>query len=353
MRSEQSNRGLWGMPDSPEVKFVVSKILVAGGAGYVGSHTCMKLAEAGFLPVVVDNLSNGHREFVQWGPLEVADIRDGPALADVFERHKPAAVIHLAGLIEVGESMRDPQAFYDHNVAGSVTLLGAAQAAGVKTVVFSSTCATYGSPVHLPICEHHPQHPINPYGRTKLIVETVLADLDSYAGVRSVILRYFNAAGADLEGRIGERHQPETHAIPLALQTVLGLRGPFHIFGEDYDTPDGTAIRDYIHVSDLADAHVLALQYLLSGGRSEALNLGTGVGVSVRQLVETIETVTGTRLKTTSSPRRDGDAPVLVADNAKAKGILGWSPRYGMNEIIASALAWHQAEAKRSGRSAA
>ena len=332
---------------------MVSKVLVAGGAGYVGAHTCMKLAEAGFMPVVLDNFCNGHRKFVQWGPLEEVDIRDGGALAGVFKRHRPIALMHLAGLIEVGESLRDPQSFYDNNVAGSVTLFGAAQEAGVRTVVFSSTCATYGSPVHMPIREHHPQHPINPYGRTKLVVEQALADLDSYAGVRSVILRYFNAAGADLEGRIGERHQPETHAIPLALQTAMGIRGPFCIFGEDYDTPDGTAIRDYVHVSDLADAHVLALQHLLNGGRSEALNLGTGVGVSVRQLVETIESVTGAQLKTTSAPRRDGDAPMLVADNAKAKDILGWRPQYGMNEIITSALAWHQSEAKRSSRSAA
>ena len=332
---------------------MVSKVLVAGGAGYVGAHTCMKLAEAGFQPVVLDNFSNGHRKFVQWGPLEEVDIRNGPALAGVFKRHRPVALMHLAGLIEVGESLRDPQSFYDNNVAGSVTLFGAALEAGVKTGVFSSTCATYGSPGHMPIREHHPQHPINPYGRTKLVVEQALADLDSYAGVRSVILRYFNAAGADIEGRIGERHQPETHAIPLALQTAMGIRGPFCIFGEDYDTPDGTAIRDYVHVSDLADAHVLALQHLLNGGRSEALNLGTGVGVSVRQLVETIEAVTGARLKTTSAPRRDGDAPMLVADNAKAKDILGWSPRYTMNEIITSALAWHKSEAKRTDRSAA
>jgi UDP-glucose 4-epimerase len=332
---------------------MVSKVLVAGGAGYVGAHTCLKLAEAGFTPVVIDNFSNGHRKFVQWGPLEDVDIRNGPALRDVFQRHKPIALIHLAGLIEVGQSLRDPQSFYDNNVAGSVTLLGAALEAGVKAVVFSSTCATYGSPVHMPIREHHPQHPINPYGRTKLVVEQALADLDSYAGVRSVILRYFNAAGADLEGRIGERHQPETHAIPLAIQTAMGLRGPFCIYGEDYDTPDGTAIRDYVHVSDLADAHVLALQHLLNGGRSEALNLGTGVGVSVRQLVATIEAVTGARMQTTSSPRREGDAPMLVADNAKAKDILGWSPRYGMTEIISSALAWHQSEARRPNLSAA
>jgi UDP-glucose 4-epimerase len=332
---------------------MVSKVLVAGGAGYVGSHTCLKLAEAGFLPVVLDNFSNGHREFVQWGPLEDVDIRDGAALAEVFKRHRPVALMHLAGLIEVGESLKDPQSFYDNNVAGSVTLFGAALEAGVKTVVFSSTCATYGSPVHMPIREHHPQHPINPYGRTKLVVEQALADLDSYAGMRSVILRYFNAAGADMAGRIGERHQPETHAIPLALQTSMGLRGPFCIFGDDYDTPDGTAIRDYVHVSDLAEAHVLALQHLLNGGRSEALNLGTGVGVSVRQLVDTIEAATGTQLNVSAAARREGDAPMLVADNARAKDILGWSPCHDLHDIITSALAWHQAEARRSSRSAA
>ena len=325
---------------------MVSKVLVAGGAGYVGAHTCLKLAEAGFTPVVIDNFSNGHRKFVQWGPLEDVDIRNGPALRDVFQRHKPIALIHLAGLIEVGQSLRDPQSFYDNNVAGSVTLLGAALEAGVKAVVFSSTCATYGSPVHMPIREHHPQHPINPYGRTKLMVEQALADLDSYAGVRSVILRYFNAAGADLESRIGERHQPETHVIPLAIQSAMGLRGPFCIYGEDYDTPDGTAIRDYIHVSDLADAHVLALQYLLNGGRSEALNLGTGVGVSVRQLINAIEAETGTALATTVCARRDRDAAMLVSDSQRSADILGWIPKHGLSEILASAITWHKLEQK-------
>jgi UDP-glucose 4-epimerase len=331
---------------------VVSKILVAGGAGYVGAHTCMKLAEAGFVPVVVDNLSNGHRDFVQWGPFEEADIRDEQALAEIFDRHRIVAIVHLAGLIEVGESIKDPLSFYDNNVTGSVTLFVAALKASVRRIVFSSTCATYGSPIQMPIREDHPQHPINPYGRTKLVVEQALADLDSYAGVRSVVLRYFNAAGADPEGRIGERHQPETHAIPLALQTALGLRGPFSIFGEDYDTPDGTAIRDYVHVSDLADAHVLALQHLLNGGQSEALNLGTGVGISVRQLVEAIEFETGERLEINVSARRNGDAPMLVADNERAHEVLGWRPQLEFTEIISSALAWHKAEARRTEFSA-
>jgi len=323
-------------------------VLVAGGAGYVGSHTCMQLSEAGFLPVTFDNLTNGHREFVQWGPLEEGDIRDAQTVTEAFRKHRPIAVLHLAGLIDVGESIRDPQSFYDNNVAGSVTLFGAALAAGIKSIVFSSTCATYGSPEHMPIREHHPQHPINPYGRTKLVAEQALADLDSYAAVRSVVLRYFNAAGADPLGRIGERHQPETHAIPLALQTAMGLRGSFSIFGEDYSTPDGTAIRDYVHVCDLARAHVLALQYLLNGGRSESMNLGTGCGISVRQLINAIEQETGFALNTVVSPRRDGDAPMLVADNAKANDILGWSPRYNIRDIISSAYYWHQADADNS-----
>jgi UDP-glucose 4-epimerase len=323
-------------------------ILVAGGAGYVGSHVCLKLAEAGFLPVTLDNLNNGHRSFVQWGPLEEVDIRNRTAVEEVFKRHRPVALVHLAGLIEVGESTRDPLAFYDNNVAGSISLLGAALDADVRAIVFSSTCATYGAPALTPLLENHPQHPINPYGRTKLMVEQTLMDLGKYAGFRSVILRYFNAAGADFAGRIGERHQPETHVIPLALQTALGERGPFHIFGEDYNTPDGTAVRDYIHVDDLAAAHVQSVRYLLGGGESVALNLGTGIGVSVRHLVDTIGLVTGAQLQTMPGPRREGDAAVLVADSSRAKEVLDWSPRYELTDIITSALAWHRTEVGRS-----
>lgn len=225
-------------------------VLVTGGAGYVGSHACLALAQAGFRPVVFDDLSNGHREHVQWGPLEVGDIRDAARLDAAFATHHPVAVLHLAARIEVGESSKDPGPFFDTNVAGTVTLIEAARRSGVNAMVFSSTCATFGEPVTLPMDEGHPQAPLNPYGRSKLMVEQALADYDGYVGFKSAVMRYFNAAGADLEGRIGEWHQPETHAIPLAMQVALGQRPHFTIFGSDYDTRDGTAVRDYVHVLD-------------------------------------------------------------------------------------------------------
>ncbi|MBR7619196.1 UDP-glucose 4-epimerase GalE [Phenylobacterium sp. 20VBR1] len=324
-------------------------VLVSGGAGYVGSHTCLRLSEAGFNPVVFDNLSNGHAEFVQWGPLEVGDIRDSTRLDAVFAAHKPVAVLHFAALIEVGESVLHPSRFYENNVAGALNLVQAAQRAGVDAFVFSSTCATYGDPVTTPMDESHVQRPVNPYGRTKLMVEQILADLDRYAGFRSVSLRYFNAAGADFDGRIGERHHPETHAIPLAIQAAMDSGKTFKIFGEDYATPDGTAVRDYIHVLDLADAHVLALKRLLAGGATDVFNLGTGRGTSVRELIDTIRTVSGTNQNMTviKAERRPGDAAALVADNKKAQADLGWTPRYGLTEIVESAWRWHQAEANR------
>jgi UDP-glucose 4-epimerase len=327
-------------------------VLVTGGAGYVGSHVCLKLAEAGFQPVVFDNLSNGHAEFVKWGPLEVGDIRDAARLDAVFAAHKPVAVLHFAALIEVGESVKEPARFYDNNVAGAICLIEAARRAGVNAMVFSSTCATYGAPVRVPLDETHPQAPLNPYGRTKLMVEQVLRDLDQYAGFRSISLRYFNAAGADPQGRIGERHEPETHAIPLAIRAAMGEGPTFRLMGEDYPTPDGTAVRDYIHVLDLADAHVLALKRLLAGGATDAFNLGTGSGTSVKQLVEAIQRASNTPFKVERAPRREGDAPMLVADNRKAREVLGWSPKLRLDDIIDSAWAWHRAEAAR-GREAA
>jgi UDP-glucose 4-epimerase len=266
-------------------------VLVVGGAGYIGSHTCLDLANKGFKPVVFDNFSNGHREFVKWGPAEEGDIRDRAKLDDVLAKHKPAAILHFAALIEVGESVKDPVAFYENNVIGTLTLLAAAQSAGIKNFVFSSTCATYGLPQSVPLDETHRQVPINPYGQTKYIVEQALSDYDKYTGFRSVVLRYFNAAGADFEGRIGEWHQPETHAIPLAIDAALGRREGFKVFGSDYETRDGTCVRDYIHVLDLADAHVRAVEYLLRGGESVALNLGTGTGTTVKELLSTIEDV--------------------------------------------------------------
>jgi UDP-glucose 4-epimerase len=316
-------------------------VLVTGGAGYVGSHACLRLSEAGFTPVVYDNLSNGHRQFVQWGPFEEGDIRDGDQLDLVFARHRPVAVMHFAALIEVGESVKAPGRFYENNVGGAISLIEAARRAGVGAMVFSSTCATYGEPVRVPMDETHPQEPLNPYGRTKLMIEEALADYDRYAGFRSASLRYFNAAGADPEGRIGERHEPETHAIPLAIEAALGRRSGFSIFGTDYDTRDGTAVRDYIHVLDLADAHVLALKRLLAGGGTDVFNLGTGTGTTVRELVAAIRRAGVGDFPVRETGRREGDAPVLVADNKKAREVLGWKPRFTLDDIVRSAFDWH------------
>ncbi|MGF0537496.1 UDP-glucose 4-epimerase GalE [Agrobacterium sp. ES01] len=316
-------------------------VLVVGGAGYIGSHTCLQLSTRGYLPIVYDNLSNGHGEFVRWGPLEEGDIRDRARLDEVIARYKPEAIMHFAALIEVGESVKEPVSFYENNVIGSLTLLSAAQAAGIKAFVFSSTCATYGVPERMPLDENHAQAPINPYGKTKWIIEQALKDYDLYTGFRSVILRYFNAAGADFDGRIGEWHTPETHAIPLAIDAALGRRDGFKIFGTDYDTRDGTCVRDYIHVMDLADAHVRAVDYLLDGGDSVALNLGTGTGTTVKELLDTIGEVSGKPFPVAYADRRPGDSPALVADNEKAREILGWSPQRTLEEIIQTAWAWH------------
>ena len=322
-------------------------VLVTGGAGYVGSHCCLALAEAGFRPVVFDDLSNGHREHVQWGPLEVGDIRDAVRLDAVFAAHAPVAVLHFAARIEVGESVKNPGAFFDNNVGGAITLIEAARRAGVNALVFSSTCATFGDPVHLPMNEAHPQAPLNPYGRSKLMVEQALADYDRYVGFRSAVMRYFNAAGADPQGRIGEWHEPETHAIPLAIQVALGQRPHFTIFGDDYDTRDGTAVRDYVHVLDLADAHVAALKRLLAGGSSESYNLGTGTGTTVRELVDGVGRAIGRTLPFEVAPRRPGDAPVLVGDHAKARTQLGWKPSRDLDTILDSAWRWHRSRSER------
>jgi len=316
-------------------------VLVVGGAGYIGSHTCLELAARGYQPVVFDNFTNGHREFVQWGPLEEGDIRDRARLDEVFALHKPVAVLHFAALIEVGESVKDPVAFYDNNVIGSLTLLSAAMAAGVEAFVFSSTCATYGLPDSVPMDETHRQAPINPYGRTKFIVEQALKDYGTYKGLNSVILRYFNAAGADFEGRVGEWHQPETHAIPLAIDAALGRRDGFKVFGTDYDTRDGTCVRDYIHVLDLADAHVRAVDYLLGGGESVQLNLGTGTGTTVKELLGAIADVSKRPFPVEYTGPREGDSTTLVANNDKARDVLGWAPRYDLEQIIQSAWNWH------------
>lgn len=321
-------------------------VLVAGGAGYVGSHACLALAEAGFRPVVFDDLSNGHREHVRWGPLEVGDIRDGGRLDAVFAAHRPVAVLHFAARIEVGESVKNPGVFFDVNVGGTISLIEAARRAGVDALVFSSTCATFGEPVQTPMAETHPQAPLNPYGRSKLMVEQALADYDRYVGFRSAVMRYFNAAGADPEGRLGEWHEPETHAIPLAIQVALGQRPHFTIFGDDYRTRDGTAERDYVHVLDLADAHVRAVRRLLAGGSSDSYNLGAGAGTTVRELVDGVGRVAGAPLAVQVAPRREGDAPALVADNAKAREQLGWRPTRDLDSILSSAWRWHSARSE-------
>jgi UDP-glucose 4-epimerase len=330
----------------------MTNILVVGGAGYIGSHTCLDLASKGFTPVVYDNLSNGHAEFVQWGPLECGDIRDRAGLDAAFEKYRPAAVVHFAALIEVGESVRNPTGFFENNVSGTLTLLAAARAADVDKLVFSSTCATYGLPQAVPMDETHPQAPINPYGRSKYIVEQMLGDLDAHENLRSVVLRYFNAAGADPEGRIGEWHSPETHAIPLAIDAALGRRADFKVFGWDYETRDGTCVRDFIHVMDLADAHTRAVQYLLDGGQSTALNLGTGDGTTVKELLSSIEGVSGKTFPVEYVGRREGDSPILVAHNEKARTVLGWQPRYNLTGIIETAWNWHISDVGRE-RSAA
>lgn len=328
----------------------MATILVTGGAGYVGAHCCLALARAGHTPVAFDNLSNGHARFVKWGPFAEGDIRDKARLDAVFAEHKPAAVIHCAASIEVGESVKHPDKFYENNVVGALTLFEAMQDSGVDAFVFSSTCATYGEPLALPMDETHRQQPVSPYGWTKLMVERISRDIAAAYGAKFAHLRYFNAAGACPEEEIGERHEPESHAIPLALFTLLGRRDSFKVFGSDYGTRDGSCLRDYVHTLDLADAHVRAVERLLGGGESIAANLGTGTGVTVLELLAAIEKVTGKRVPAAAAPRRDGDSPALLANIDLAKRELGWAPQRGIEQIIADAWKWHsEVEAKVFG----
>ncbi len=318
-------------------------ILVTGGAGYIGSHTCKALAAAGFTPVTYDNLRSGHRRAVKWGPLEEGDLADGARLAAVIARYQPRGVIHFAASSAVGESVADPGAYYRNNVAGSLTLLEAMRDHGVGALVFSSTAAVYGAPQQDLMPESHPLMPINPYGASKLMIERMIEDFAAAHGLRFARLRYFNAAGADPEGEIGEAHEPETHAIPLALLAALGRRPHFDVFGVDYPTPDGSAVRDYIHVADLAAAHVLALRRLLDGGASMTLNLGTGEGHSVLALVAAVERVTGKTLSVRRTARRAGDPSRLVADARAAMSELGWRPAMpGLEAIVATAWNWRR-----------
>lgn len=326
------------------------RVLVTGGAGYVGSHACKALAAAGYLPVSYDNLVYGHRWAVRWGPLEIADINDRAALDAVIARYRPSAVMHFAAYAYVGESVRDPAKYYRNNVAGTLTLLEAMRDHGIGRLIVSSTCATYGIPEQTPITEDHPQRPINPYGASKLMIERMLQDFDAAYGLRSVSLRYFNAAGADPDGEIGEDHDPETHLIPLALQAALGQREALQVFGTDYPTPDGSCIRDYIHVTDLARAHVQALDYLASGGATTALNLGTGHGHSVHEVIEAARKVTSRDIPTLLTDRRPGDPPVLTAAANKARSLLGWQPRHtDLAETLRHAWNWHCEQAQSPG----
>jgi UDP-glucose 4-epimerase len=319
----------------------MATILVTGGAGYVGSHCCLALARAGHKVVAFDNLSNGHARCVRGGPLVQGDIRDKPGLSATFAEHKPDAVLHCAASIEVGESVKDPARYYDNNVVGALNVFAAMQEAGVGAFVFSSTCAIYGEPLALPMDETHRQQPVSPYGWTKLMVERISRDIAAAHGNKFAHLRYFNAAGAAPEESIGERHTPETHAIPLALFTLLGRRDSFKVFGSDYGTRDGSCLRDYVHVLDLADAHVRAIERLLAGGESIAANLGTGAGVTVLELLAAIEKVTGRHVPAAAAPRREGDSPALLADNRLAQRELGWTPQRSVEQIIADAWKWH------------
>jgi len=319
----------------------MSRILVTGGAGYIGSHCCKALAAAGFEPVVFDNLHMGHREAVRWGPLIEGDMRDAEALKAAVREARPDAIMHFGALALVGESTAHPERYYAVNVGGTLNLLEAMQRTGVARLVFSSTCATYGEPDRVPITEDTPKRPINPYGATKLACERMMEDFDAAHGLRSVRLRYFNAAGADPEGEIGEWHDPETHLIPLVLVAALGRRPAISIFGTDYPTPDGTALRDYIHVMDLAEAHLAALRHLLAGGASAAVNLGTGNGASVREVIQTVESVTGRKVPVSEEPRRAGDPPALIADPSRAQKLLKWRARSDLSAMIADAWRWH------------
>jgi len=318
------------------------KILVTGGAGYVGSHTCNLLSHNGFEVIVYDNLSTGHKEFVKWGPLEIGDILDTNNLSDVIRKYNIDAVFHFAAKAYVGESVQDPFKYYKNNIVGTSSLLEAMQINKVKDIIFSSTCATYGiPPKDQLIKEEMPQNPINPYGFTKLAIERMLRDLSIIGKIRYIALRYFNASGASIQANIGEKHNPETHLIPLAIQSHYDENYTLKVYGDDYDTPDGSAVRDYIHVDDLAYAHLKAYQYLESTNQSDQFNLGTGQGMSVLEILKALREL-GLNPKFKISRRREGDPDYLVADNSKAQRVLGWNAKKSIKEILSSANEWYK-----------
>jgi len=318
-------------------------VLVIGGAGYIGSHMVKRLLEAGHSPIILDNLSNGHEELLPGGKLIKGNINDAALLDVVFLSHKIDAVMHFASFIEVGESVTDPLKYYQNNVSATITLLHCMIRHDVRQFIFSSSAAVYGKPLYTPIDENHQCNPLNPYGRTKLCVEKILNDCDRAYGLRYMSLRYFNAAGADPSGVIGELHNPESHLIPLILYAALGKRKDIKIFGSDYETPDGTCLRDYIHINDLASAHLLALQRLMDGGKSSIYNLGNSKGYSVREVINLAESVSGKKINVTESARRAGDPAILIADSRKVRNELGWTPVYeDLSQIIETAWNWHK-----------
>ncbi len=319
------------------------KVLVTGGAGYIGSHIVKLLGEKGYDIVVVDNLSKGYKEAVLYGTLEIGDLGDTEFLNSVFQKHKPEAVLHFAAFIEVGESVKEPIKYYKNNTQNTINLIDTMLKNKVNKFIFSSTAAVYGNPEKVPIPETEKIKPINPYGQSKAFVEKILEDTSKAKEFKYISLRYFNAAGADPSGLIGERHKPESHLIPLILKTAKGERKSIKIFGTDYPTPDGTCIRDYIHVNDLADVHVLALEHLLQGGNSEVFNCGYGYGYSVREVIETAKRVTGIDFKVEETDRREGDPAVLVADSKKLKEKLKWFPKFDdLEYIIKTAWEWEK-----------
>jgi len=321
-------------------------ILVVGGAGYIGSHMVKLLSKEAYKVTTLDNLSTGYRDAVKYGEFIQADLANKQQLEDVFSTKHFDAVMHFASFIQVGESVTVPSKYYENNVVNTLNLLNAMLQADIKKFIFSSTAATFGEPLQSTIGENHPQRPINPYGHTKLMVEQILKDYDAAYGLKSVSLRYFNAAGADPDGELGERHEPETHLIPLVLQAASGRRNSISVFGRDYDTPDGTCIRDYIHVTDLCQAHLLALRSLVSGAETQAYNLGNGAGFSVQEVIDTAKEVTGRNIQVIEGSRRTGDPARLVADSKKIRDVLGWTPTYpSLHDIVSHAWNWELTQA--------
>ena len=320
----------------------MKNILVTGGAGYIGSHVVRDLTDNGYNAIVIDNLSEGHREAVSVSDFIHADINDSRVLDNIFENKKIEAVMHFSAYAYVGESVENPEKYYKNNVSNAINLLSSMLKHNVKKFIFSSSCATYGVPSYVPIDEKHPQNPINPYGNTKLMAEKILSDYSASYNFNYVALRYFNAAGAHPDCGIGESHRIETHLIPLVLKTLTKEKDSIKVFGDDYDTPDGTCIRDYIHVCDLAEAHRNALEYILSGAESKCINLGTGKGISVKEIISICEDVTGKKVPVINAPRRKGDPPFLVASNDYAKKVLNFNPKYNIYETIKTAWNWEQ-----------